>query len=110
ERLVVVLELHTRNVRKPEAETMDRENISSGSPYEPTIGFSRAVKIGKRVLVSGTAPVGVDDGTAFAQAERCFAIIKEALAKAGAKPSDVVRTRMYLVDAKDAGEVGRAHA
>jgi enamine deaminase RidA (YjgF/YER057c/UK114 family) len=93
---------------------MDRENISSGSPYEPTIGFSRAVKIGRRVLVSGTAPVGAqfdspEGASAFAQAERCFAIIVEALANAGAKPSDVVRTRMYLVDANDAGEVGRAH-
>lgn len=86
--------------------------ISSGSPFEPTIGFSRAVVVGDRVLVSGTAPVW-PDGTcpddAFAQASRCFEIILAALAEAGATAADVVRTRMFLTDAADGEAVGRAH-
>jgi enamine deaminase RidA (YjgF/YER057c/UK114 family) len=89
------------------------ERISSGSPYEPTVGFSRAVLVGDRVLVSGTAPVPppgepVAEG-AYAQALRCGEIIEEALHQAGAALADVVRTRIYLVDAADADEVGRAH-
>lgn len=88
--------------------------ISSGSPFEPAIGFSRAVVVGDRVLVSGTAPVW-PDGTcpddALAQARRCFDIILAALAEAqaGATAADVVRTRMFLTDAADAEAVGRAH-
>ena len=89
-----------------------RRRISSGSPYEPTIGFSRAVVVGDRVVVSGTAPVW-PDGTcpddAEAQASRCLEIIGAALAEAGASTSDVVRTRMFLVSAADADAVGRAH-
>jgi enamine deaminase RidA (YjgF/YER057c/UK114 family) len=86
--------------------------VSSGSPYEPTIGFSRAVRAGDRVLVSGTAPV-FPDGTcppdAAAQARRCLEIIIAALAEAGAGVDDVVRTRMYLTDPADADAVGRVH-
>ena len=86
-----------------------RQRIGSGSPFEPTIGFSRAVRVGDRVLVSGTAPV-VPDGSCpddiALQARRCFAIIEAALAEAGAAPSDVVRTRMFLVDPADAEAVG----
>lgn len=86
--------------------------ISSGSPYEPAIGFSRAVVVGDRVVVSGTAPVW-PDGTctddAEAQARRCLEIIGAALAEAGASLADVVRTRMFLVSAADAEAVGRAH-
>jgi enamine deaminase RidA (YjgF/YER057c/UK114 family) len=91
----------------------DRRNISSGSPYELVIGFSRAVRVSDRVLVSGTAPVWPDgscDPDAEKQAERCLEIIGGALADAGASLSDVVRTRVFLVDASDAGAVGRAHA
>lgn len=86
--------------------------ISSGSPFEPAIGFSRAVVVGDRVLVSGTAPVW-PDGTctddAFTQARRCLEIILAALAEAGASATDVVRTRMFLTDAADGEAVGRAH-
>jgi enamine deaminase RidA (YjgF/YER057c/UK114 family) len=80
--------------------------------YEERIGFSRAVAVGNRVLVAGTAPVMADgscpDG-ARAQAERCFEIIGLALGQLGASLSQVVRTRMYLVDPDDADEVGAAH-
>jgi len=89
-----------------------RQLVRSGSPFEITIGFSRAVRVGDRVLVSGTAPV-MPDGScppdAGAQAERCFQIIGAALVEAGASFADVVRTRMYLTDAADADAVGRAH-
>jgi enamine deaminase RidA (YjgF/YER057c/UK114 family) len=86
--------------------------ISSGSPFEPTIGFSRAVRIGDRVLVSGTAPVWPDGSCpddAAVQARRCLEIITTALAEAGAGPSDVVRTRIFLTSADDADAVGAAH-
>jgi enamine deaminase RidA (YjgF/YER057c/UK114 family) len=90
----------------------ERRRISSGSPYEPRIGFSRAVRIGDRVLVSGTAPVWPDgscDPDPVAQARRCIEIIAAALEQAGASLRDVVRTRVYLVDAADADAVGAAH-
>lgn len=91
---------------------MERQRVSSGSPYEPTIGFSRALRVGDRVLVAGTAPVWPDDSCpddAEAQARRCFEIIVAALQEAGATPADVVRTRMFLTRASDAEAVGRAH-
>ena len=91
---------------------MSRQLVRSGSPFELTIGFSRAVRIADRVVVSGTAPV-MPDGScppdAGAQAERCFEIIGAALREAGASIADVVRTRMYLTDARDADAVGRVH-
>ncbi len=90
----------------------DRRRVSSGSPYESTIGFSRAVRIGDRVVVSGTAPIMPDgsvDPDPAAQAHRCFEIIARALAEAGATVPDVVRTRMYLVDAADAAAIGTVH-
>lgn len=87
---------------------------SSGSPYEVSIGFYRAIRVGDRILVSGTAPVEPDGtstpGNAEAQAERCFAIIVGAIEQLGGDAEDVVRTRMYLVDSADADAVGRAHA
>ena len=86
--------------------------IASGSPYEETIGFSRAVRIGDRVLVSGTAPVWPDGSCpddVTAQAQRCFDIIGQALADAGSGLGDVVRTRMFLTSAADAGAVGAVH-
>jgi enamine deaminase RidA (YjgF/YER057c/UK114 family) len=91
---------------------MARKRVSSGSPFEATIGFSRAVRVGDRVLVSGTAPVWPDGSCpddAETQARRCFEIITEALAEAGASVADVVRTRMFLTDAADADAVGRVH-
>ena len=86
-----------------------RTNISGGSPYEPIIGFSRAVRVGQSVLLSGTGPVGADSEDAAGQTRRIFAIAAEALAKAGATFNDVVRTRMYLTRAEDWEAVGRVH-
>jgi enamine deaminase RidA (YjgF/YER057c/UK114 family) len=90
----------------------DRRLVSSGSPYEATIGFSRAVRVCDRVVVSGTAPIMPDgsvDPDPAAQAHRCFEIIARALAEAGATVPDVVRTRMYLVDPADAAAIGTVH-
>ncbi len=90
----------------------DRRRISSDSPFEPVIGFSRALRVGDRVMVSGTGPVlpggGCPDG-AGAQARRCFEIIVAALAEAGASLGDVVRTRMFITSAEDSGAVGAIH-
>jgi enamine deaminase RidA (YjgF/YER057c/UK114 family) len=91
----------------------DRRRVSSGSPYEATIGFSRAIRVGDRVLVAGTAPIRADgevDEDAEAQARTCLEIIDAALIESGASLADVVRTRMYLTDAADAESVGVAHA
>ncbi|HZQ98393.1 MAG TPA: RidA family protein [Chloroflexota bacterium] len=91
---------------------VERRRVSSGSPYEPRIGFSRAVRVGDRVLVSGTAPIWPDgscDPDAGAQARRCFEIVVAALRELGAGPEHVVRTRVYLTDPADADAVGRAH-
>lgn len=90
----------------------DRQRISSGSPYESVIGFSRAVRAGERVLVSGTAPIwpdGTCDPDPSRQAERCIEIIAAALREAGCTLADVVRTRTYLVGREDAEAVGAAH-
>jgi enamine deaminase RidA (YjgF/YER057c/UK114 family) len=92
---------------------MERRLISSGSPYEPVVGFSRAVRVGDRVIVAGTAPVMPDGADpppdAYGQAKRCLEIIARALGEAGARLEDVVRTRVYLVRTADFEEVGRAH-
>jgi enamine deaminase RidA (YjgF/YER057c/UK114 family) len=93
---------------------VERRLISSGSPYEPIVGFSRAVVAGSHVHVSGTAPV-MPDGEplpddAYAQARRCLAIILDALAEAGARAEDVVRTRIYLTSPDVFDDVARAHA
>ena len=90
----------------------ERRRVSSGSPYESAIGFCRALRVGDRVLVAGTAPVWPDgscDPDPAAQARRCCEIIVAALREAGAGPEHVVRTRTYLVDAADWEAVGRAH-
>ena len=92
---------------------MERRTISSGSPYEPVAGFSRAVVVGPHVHVAGTAPVmpggAAPPEGAYAQARRCLEIIVEALAQAGAKPEDVVRTRMFITSPEHWEEVARAH-
>ena len=86
---------------------------ASGSPYEESIGFSRAVWAGDRIIVSGTAPVEADgsstSGDAEAQTERCLDVIVGAIRQLGGQRTDIVRTRIYLVDAADADAVGRAH-
>ena len=86
-----------------------RKNISGSSPYEPIIGFSRAVRVGNTLHLSGTGPVGADDQDAAGQTRRIFAIAVEALSKAGATINDVVRTRMYLTHVEDWEAVGRVH-
>jgi enamine deaminase RidA (YjgF/YER057c/UK114 family) len=90
-----------------------RVRVGSGSPFEPVIGFSRAIRVGDRVLVSGTAPVwpgGECDPDPGVQARRCFEIAIDALDRAGATPADVVRTRMYITEPAYGDAVGRAHA
>lgn len=91
---------------------MSRRNFSSGSPYEPRYGFSRAVRIGDRVLVAGTAPIWPDgevDPDIKAQARRCLEVMLGALDEAGGSPEDVVRTRMFITDASHADDVGEVH-
>jgi enamine deaminase RidA (YjgF/YER057c/UK114 family) len=88
---------------------MTRQNIPGTSPYEPIIGFSRAVRVGNVVHLSGTGPVGADNKDAAGQTRRIFEIAEEALTKAGATFEHVVRTRMYLVHAEDWEAVGRVH-
>jgi enamine deaminase RidA (YjgF/YER057c/UK114 family) len=86
-----------------------RQNISGKSPFEPIIGFSRAVRVGNAVYLAGTAPVGADNEDAAGQTRRIFAIAEKALAEAGASFNDVVRTRIYLTHAADWEAVGRVH-
>ena len=93
---------------------MTRKLISSGSPYEPSIGFSRAVRVGNLISVSGTAPIGPDrdtvsPGNPAAQARRCFQIIQAALEDAGSSLSDVVRTRLLLRNIDDWEKVAEVH-
>jgi enamine deaminase RidA (YjgF/YER057c/UK114 family) len=92
---------------------MEKRLISSGSPYERVVGFSRAVRVGRRIVIAGTAPVmseGLDPpADAYGQAKRCLEIIERALVDAGASLADVVRTRVYLTRTADFEEVGRAH-
>ena len=90
-----------------------RKQIRSGSPYEDKIGFSRAVRVGNRVMVSGTAPIWPDgsvDPDPYVQSKRCLEIIVQALDEAGASPAHVVRTRTYLSDASCAEGAAKAHA
>ena len=82
-----------------------RQNVSSNSPYEPLVGFSRAVRVGNQVFVSGTAPWGSDgriiEGSVYEQAKQCIANIAAALTEAGAEFADVVRVRYLLPDRDD---------
>ena len=86
-----------------------RQNVSGESPFEPVIGFSRAVRVGNAVHLSGTGPVGADHEDAAGQTRRIFAIAEKALAEAGASFNDVVRTRMFLTRVEDWEAVGRVH-
>lgn len=86
-----------------------RQNIPGTSPYEPIIGFSRAVRIGNVVHVSGTGPVDADDLSPSEQTRAVLALIENALTQAGATFGHVVRTRIFLARAEDWEEVGRAH-
>jgi enamine deaminase RidA (YjgF/YER057c/UK114 family) len=92
---------------------VERRLISSGSPYERVVGYSRAVQVGDRVFVAGCAPIMADGSDppsdSYAQAKRCIEIIEAALAEAGASLADIVRTRVYLTPEADFDEFGRAH-
>jgi enamine deaminase RidA (YjgF/YER057c/UK114 family) len=93
---------------------MTRKNVSSGSPYEPAIGFSRAVRVGPIISVSGTAPIADDGSTAcpgdlYGQTRRCLEIILKAVREAGGSKKDVVRTRVMLTDVSRWEEAARAH-
>lgn len=90
----------------------ERQLVASGSPFERSVGFSRAVRVGDRVIVAGTAPIWPDgscDPDVGIQMRRCLEIALAALAEAGAEPGHVVRTRTYLVDREDWEVVGREH-
>jgi enamine deaminase RidA (YjgF/YER057c/UK114 family) len=86
-----------------------RHNISGTSPFEPIIGFSRAVRIGNHVHVSGTGPVGADDADVAEQTDQCLTLIAAALKKAGSSIDHVYRTRMYLTRTEDWEAAGRIH-
>lgn len=86
-----------------------RQNISGSSPYEPVIGFSRAVRVGNTLHVAGTGPVGAESGDAATQTRRVLEIIQQALIDGGATLNDVVRTRMFLTRVEDWEIIGRIH-
>ena len=92
---------------------MSKQRASGTSPYEDAFGFSRGLRVGNRILVSGTAPVEPDGsstpGDAAAQARRCFAIILAAIEELGGSAADVVRTRMFITDPADGAAVGAVH-
>ena len=89
------------------------QRTSGDSPYEAKYGFSRAVRVGDRILVAGTGPVaaggGTEPGDAAAQARRCFAIAQKAIEDLGGTLADTVRTRMYITDPADADAIGAVH-
>lgn len=93
---------------------MERTHVSSGSPYEEPVGYSRAVRVGSSISVAGTAPIAADGSVAFpgdlyAQTKWCLEIIGRAIEEAGGSMADVVRTRVMLLDADGWRDAGKAH-
>jgi enamine deaminase RidA (YjgF/YER057c/UK114 family) len=86
-----------------------RSAVPAVSPFAATVGYARAVRDGRHIYVSGTAPVGIDSDDPYEQAKRCLEIIGDALRELGAGPEHVVRTRAFIVAAEDWEAVGRAH-
>ena len=89
------------------------DRVHSASPYESRYGFCRALRVGDRIIVAGTAPIEADGTSvaeeAYAQTQRCIAIMLEPLGQLGGAPADVVQTRMFITDPLDADDIGRAH-
>lgn len=88
---------------------MTRLLVSSGSPFEGQIGFSRAVRVGNAIEIAGTAPIGAEDGDMYAQTKRCIEIVETALQGAGAELKHVTRTRILVTDMALWREAARAH-
>jgi enamine deaminase RidA (YjgF/YER057c/UK114 family) len=97
-------------VSEPVTQPINRTNIPGTSPFEPIVGFSRAVRIGNLVHVSGTGPVGADEADVAEQTDQCLTIIATALKAAGSSIEHVYRTRMYLIDTEDWEAAGRIHS
>src|SRR4051794_17472406 len=98
-----------QRIHDVDTRSVPRRLAPAVSPFADTVGYSRAVRVGQQVYVSGTAPIGCDSPDAYDQAKRCLEIIVAALAELGAGPEHVVRTRMFVTDAGDWEAIGRAH-